>query len=82
MKIMKSGKSQVLRHLSRTHHVSIAWLAEQVQSGELTVEYVVTALQAADVFTKAFTNSEKWSQALRMIGLVSRVQEFEQIPTT
>ena len=78
IKIIKNGKSQTLRHLSRTHHINICWLAELVRDKELEVEYIITTLQAADMFTKAFTNLQKWCAALRLSGLVQGVQNFER----
>ena len=67
----------MLRHLSRTHHVNLAWLTEVIQSDEMIVKYVATDLQAADIFTKMFTNAQKWNDSLKLIGLVDNPLEFE-----
>ena len=53
-------------------------LAELVKAKELEVEYIITTLQAADMFTKSFTNLQKWCAALRLSGLVQGVQNFER----
>ena len=68
--ILKTGKNPNLRHLGRTHDVSVKWLksvldkmAEQIAMG-----YIETKWQCADIFTKAFDNHEKWAHARFLIG--------------
>ncbi len=67
--IIKSGKSPTLRHISRTHRVNLRWLHDVLCSGAYGIEYVKTDLQAADIFTKPFTNHAKWLAVLALIGI-------------
>ena len=82
LRVMKTGKSASLRHLSRTHHVNLAWITERVNDSELIPQYIETDRQAADIFTKPFTNVTKWSAALDLIGLVYDVSSFVAIHIT
>ena len=59
-----------MRHLSRTHGTSISWLHEQCQGDGIQVEYVTTTLMAADIYTKALTDAEKWINFCEQINLV------------
>ena len=58
-----------MRHMGRTHRVDLAFLHECLENGHFSIEYCDTKRMAADVFTKAFTNSQKWEHATSLIGL-------------
>ena len=67
--IIKSGRNPQLRHVSRTHDVSIKWLSEAFRKErQIVLEYVSTDKQCADIFTKAFDDTAKWEHALSLIG--------------
>ena len=66
--VVKKGYSKKLRHLSRTHRVNLSSLKEQVSSPHVSLDYVVTKEQAADIFTKALP-PQNWGPALAMLGL-------------
>ena len=52
--VAKKGYSPKLRHISRTHKVNLGCISEQVAEGtHISIQYVDTAEQAADIFTKA-----------------------------
>ena len=57
--IIRTGKNPTMRHISRTHGVNIGWLHDVFQQPYIHMEYVVTTLQRADIFTKAFTGLVK-----------------------
>jgi len=65
---MENGYSPALRHLSRTHGVCLRWLAERFSSPGISLQYERSALQAADVYTKAFTVPAEWDKACRLIN--------------
>ena len=67
--VIKNGYSPALRHMPRTHRVSVAWLSELIQEEEVDVQYCDTNEQAADIFTKPFTGIPKWRNALQLIGI-------------
>eukprot|EP00969_Alexandrium_andersonii_P221774 9794746-Alexandrium_andersonii.AAC.1 len=68
-----------MRHLERTHHVSVKWLHEQTQNGRVAVEKVESAAQAADVFTKPFVDKVAWT-AVRPNVLLVDVGSFWRAP--
>ncbi len=49
-----------MRHLGRVHRVDVAFLHQMVVDGTFAVEYTQSDIQAADIFTKAYANPEKW----------------------
>ena len=68
IKIVKKGYSQKLRHISRTHKVDLSSIKEVLDRDTVSVEYVDTNLQAADIFTKGLA-PHKWDNALDLLGL-------------
>ena len=56
--ILRKGRTNVMRHVHRTHRVDVDWLYEIVQEPNITVRYVNTTNQLVDILTKAFTRSE------------------------
>ena len=68
--IVRTGKSQRLRHVRRTHGISIPALRGWNQTGVFTLADCHTKAQAADVFTKGFVKSESWDHAVALIGMV------------
>ena len=69
IRILESGRSPAFRHADKTQRLNLAWLAEQFQRKHFTLVYVPSMLQAADIFTKPFTSTEKWNQLLKLLGL-------------
>ena len=65
------GQAGVLRHTDRTQRVSFSWLKQQYDHGHFKLLNVGTPEQTADVFTKPFTEKNKWVHALRLIGHTS-----------
>ena len=71
IKIIEKGDSIALRHLNRTHGVSLAWLHDVFSRiKELALTYCETAKQSADIFTKPFTSVAKWKHAVSLICMV------------
>ena len=65
IKIMKSGCSQKLRHASRTHRVNVSFIVERFQTDPyMAVVPTHTDDQAADMYTKRFTDPVKWCDLL------------------
>ena len=67
IRILESRRSPAFRHADKTQRLNLAWLAEQFQRKHFTLVYVASALQAADILTKPFTNAEKWNQLLKLL---------------
>ena len=52
--IMTIGRAPTLRHIKRTHSVSVAWIHERVASDDIQLQDCVLAVMAADILTKHF----------------------------
>ena len=71
IQIIKTGHNPTMRHISLTHGVNVAWLRQVFHMQCMAIMHIVSALQRADIFTKAFDNGPKWQAALETIGMVS-----------
>ena len=58
IKIVLKKRSMALRHVLRTHRVALDWLFDLFDSPDITLKYIGTKWQAADIFTKCFTKAE------------------------
>ena len=54
--VVRSGRNPTMRHLERTHGISITSLHEHFSKGHFVLTYEITAKMAADIHTKGFTN--------------------------
>ena len=57
-----------MRHLRRAHGVCLRWLAERFQENHYKLYYERSTLQAADIYTKAFTLTAEWICACKLIN--------------
>ena len=70
--VISKGFSPKLRHVSRTHKVDLGSLFEVFKNDNLSLEYVSTDKQCADIFTKQL-EPHKWDAAIKLLGIrVSR----------
>ena len=69
MRVCQTGRNPTMRYLKRTHRTSVAWLHEVCSSDAVELCYTESALMAADIYTKAFTDSQKWEGACWNIGV-------------
>ena len=67
--VAKAGYSSKLRRVSRTHKVDLGSIEEVLDRDSVTIRYVASAEQAADVFTKAVAPT-KWEHALEMLNIL------------
>ena len=76
----KTGYSKKLRHLSRSHRVSIGTINELVEDAEayVVIEYKNTKEQRADLFTKAL-DGPAFLAARNMIGLIALPKEISKV---
>ena len=51
--VIRTGRNPTMRHLARTHRVSVAWLHEQHQREDFEFSYIDTDSMAADMFTQS-----------------------------
>ncbi len=59
-----------MRHLGRTHGISVAWLHETLTREVVRLVYEESHLMAADIYTKAFSDPLRWEHALLLIGVL------------
>ena len=71
IRILESGRSPSFRLTDKTQRLNLSWLSEQFKRKQFRLVYVGSSLQAADILTKPFTNSEKWEASLRLLGIRS-----------
>ena len=71
-RIAWTGKAPTLRHIKRTHAISIKWIHERVRSEAIILTDCHTHAQAADIFTKHFTDKTAWTHHSRLIGVVQK----------
>ena len=65
IRVCETGKNPTMRHLGRTHGVSVAWMHEQLSIHPFTdLIYTESHEMAADIYTKAFTDADRWGHAL------------------
>ena len=55
---IRKGQSQQMRHMNRTHRVSLRWLHEVLCQPGVAINYCNTTEMAADIFIKYFPNAE------------------------
>ena len=68
--VVRSGKNPTMRHIKRTHGVSIAWLHELFQGANLSLCYEISTRMAADMYTKGFTDPMKWQMVCETISVI------------
>ena len=74
IQITKTGKNPTMRHLLRHQGINIRVLHEtfyprgpetcELLDSQCQLKYVISALQKADIFTKAFRDAVTWKKAL------------------
>ena len=72
IRVCETGRNPTVRHLGRTHPVSVDWLHERFSANDITLVPVTTDRQAADIYTKPFTNLDKWRHATNLINVFSQ----------
>jgi hypothetical protein len=70
--IIKKGWSPKLRHVVRTHKIDLGCLSEEFEDENVSIHYVDTTKQSADIFTKAL-EPQKWLNALNLLGIRSDI---------
>ena len=68
--VVRSGRNPTMRHMERTHGISIASLHEHFQRDHFVLIYEITAKMAADIHTKGFKNPLAWKRACMLINLL------------
>ncbi len=70
VKICVKGRAPQFRHVLRTHRIDLDWLFERLQSDpDISMRFVGTKEQLADIFTKGSFTAAQWRDLLRLIGV-------------
>ena len=56
--VVRLGRNPTMRHLERSHGVSISWMHEMFTRDYMYLAYEVTDRMAADIYTKAFSEHD------------------------
>ena len=60
-----------MRHVSRTHRVTLDWLFDRPTSPQIQIKYVDTKNQLADLLTKGNFTRDEWNDLLRLFYIMS-----------
>ena len=70
--VVRSGKNPTMRHLERSHGVAVTWMHDMFERDYMYLAYEVTDRMAADIYTKAFSDSENGSMRVCRLDCSSR----------
>ena len=65
IKMIIKGRSRTMRHVSRTHRVSLDWLFDRINlDHNIQIKYIDTKNQLADMLTKGNFTRDEWNHLL------------------
>ena len=83
IRVVQTNRNPTMKHLHRVHGVAIAFLHEQLAAtgSKCCCDLVHTDSKemAADIYTKAFTDSSKWGQVCRLVGVTSDLSKIHRV---
>ena len=69
-KMIIKGRNPTMRHVSRTHRVSVDWLFDRINlDSKIQIRYIDTEHQLADTLTKGNFTRDKWSNLLYLFNI-------------
>lgn len=68
--VMRTGRNPTMRHLHRSHDISIVWMHQMFQQDYIDLAYEITARMAADIHTKDFSGAHQWRHACHLINIM------------
>ena len=66
--VIRSGKNPTMRHLERSHGISIVWMHEMFLLSYIILICEISSKMAADIHTKAFRDPMAWKRACMLIN--------------
>ena len=70
IKMILKGRSQTMRHVSRTHRVALDWLFDRINLGpKIQIENIDTKNQLADILTKLNFTRDEWNHLLCLFNI-------------
>ena len=68
-----------MKALARLMRVGIGWIHERLIDKPYSIGYIDTNLQAVDIYTKGFTDPNKWISLVNLVGVYDPEDE-EALP--
>ena len=70
IKMIIKGRSPIMRHVSRTHRVSLDWLFDRINlDPKIQIKYIDTRNQLADILTKGNSTRDEWNHLLCLFNI-------------
>ena len=70
VKMITKGRSPTMRHVSRTHRVSLDWLFDRINlDPQIQIRYIDTKHQIADILTKGHVIRDEWKNLLCLFNI-------------
>ena len=74
IKMIIKGRSLTMRHVSRTHRVSLDWLFDRISlDPKIQIKYIDTKNQLADILTKGNFTRDEWNHLFVCLTLAISV---------
>ena len=69
IKMIMNGRSPTMRHVSRTHRVTLDWLFDRINlDPKIQIKYIDTKNQLADILTKENVTRDEWNHLLNLFN--------------
>ena len=70
IKMIIKGRSPIMRHVSRTHRVSLDWLFDRINlDSKIQIKHIDTKNQLADILTKGNFTRDEWNHLLTLFHI-------------
>ena len=70
IKMIVTGRSPTMRHVSRTHRVALDWLFDRINlDSKIQIKYIDTKNQLADILTKGHFTRDEWNHLLSLFNI-------------
>ena len=70
IKMIMTGRSPTMRHVSRTHRVALDWLFDRIYlDSKIQIKYIDTKNQLADILTKGNFTRDEWNHLLTLFNI-------------
>ena len=70
IKMIFTGRSPTMRHVSRTHRVALDWLFDRINlDSKIQIKYIDTKNQLADILTKGNFTPDEWNHLLSLFNI-------------
>ena len=70
IKMIIKGRSPTVRHVSRTHRISLDWLFDRIYlDPKIQIKYIDTKNELADILTKGSFTRDEWNHLLFLFNI-------------